>query len=165
MATRDRFMLDSPLGDEVPPFGGNVTSPEGYLLALWMHECQRVFCDKMTTHEDKRWIESCLMGLCKEQVGGDLVRQVEEPLYFIDFLREPVYDEDTGEVVDEHPSNYEAIKDLADIRKRVEELQVMHNVFLLLVVVMTVTRLFLLLTVPLYKCVGVYLCCADWLWL
>jgi hypothetical protein len=24
-----------------------VTSPEGYLLGLWMHECQRVFADKL----------------------------------------------------------------------------------------------------------------------
>ena len=127
MASRDRFMLDSPLGSEVPPFGGSVTTPEGYLLCLWIHECNRVFSDKMTTNEDKKWVKDCINNLCKEHFGGDLVRQIEEPLYFVDFLREPVYDDDTGEVVDEHPSNYEAVQDLKDIKQRVDDLQAKFN--------------------------------------
>ena len=36
-----RFQKSSPLGKELPAFGGNVTSPEGYLLALWLHECRQ----------------------------------------------------------------------------------------------------------------------------
>lgn len=51
--------------------------------------------------------------------------QVEEPLYFVDFLREPVTDAETGEVINAHPSHYEAVHGgLPDVRKRVEALQV-----------------------------------------
>ena len=42
LATRDRFNRDVEL-----PFGGNITGPDGYLLALWIHECRRVFSDKL----------------------------------------------------------------------------------------------------------------------
>jgi hypothetical protein len=53
---------------------------------------------------------------------------VDEPLYFVDFLRDPVIDEDTGEVVDAHPSHYEAVPGgLAEIRSRVEALQRRFN--------------------------------------
>ena len=42
---------------------------------------------------------------------------VRQPQYFVDFLREPLTDAETGEVVDAHPSFYEAIAGtLADIR-------------------------------------------------
>ena len=54
--------------------------------------------------------------------------QVEEPLYFVDFLREPTFDNETGEVIDAHPSFYESIQGgLPDIRKRVEALQRKFN--------------------------------------
>jgi hypothetical protein len=53
---------------------------------------------------------------------------VDEPVYFVDFLREPVVDEETGETVDAHPSNYEAVPGgLAEIRTRVEALQRKFN--------------------------------------
>jgi len=53
---------------------------------------------------------------------------VDEPLYFVDFLREPVLDDETGEVVDAHPSFYEAVPGgLAEVRQRVEALQRRFN--------------------------------------
>jgi hypothetical protein len=53
---------------------------------------------------------------------------VGEPLYFVDFLREPVVDEETGETLEAHPSNYEAVPGgLAEIRTRVEALQRKFN--------------------------------------
>ena len=78
LASRDRFMKNSPLG-ELPPFGGSVASSEGYLLALWVHECQRVFSDKMITLEDKSWIDSAIKDLCKTNFTPDLVKQVRIP--------------------------------------------------------------------------------------
>ena len=77
LASRDRFQKNSPLGG-LPPFGGAVTSPEGYLLALWVHECQRVFSDKMITLEDKAWIEAAIKELCKANFVPDLVKQVRQ---------------------------------------------------------------------------------------
>ena len=75
LASRDRFQKNSPLGG-LPPFGGGVTSPEGYLLALWVHECQRVFSDKMITLEDKAWIDGAIKELCKSNFVPELVKQV-----------------------------------------------------------------------------------------
>lgn len=46
-----------------------MTSPEGYLLALWAHECERVFADKLITLEDKGWVEGAVQELAT-QVGG-----------------------------------------------------------------------------------------------
>ena len=125
LASRDRFNRQAGLST---PFGGNVNTPEGYLLALWIHECRRVFCDKLVSYEDKNWVDKTMFDLCKETFTPDLVRQVEEPVYFVDFLREPKVDEDTGEVMDAHPSFYEAIPGgLPDIRQRVEALQRRFN--------------------------------------
>lgn len=75
LASRDRFMKNSPLG-ELPPFGGSVTSPEGYVLGLWVHECQRVFSDKMITLEDKAWVDGAIKELCKTNFAPDLTKQV-----------------------------------------------------------------------------------------
>ncbi len=61
LATRDRFQK----GASAASFGGSVTSPEGYLVALWIHECHRVFCDKMITLQDKEWVESTIRDMCK----------------------------------------------------------------------------------------------------
>lgn len=79
LASRDRFQKNSPLGG-LPPFGGSVTSPEGYLLALWVHECQRVFSDKMITLEDKGWIDGAIKELCKSNFVPELVKQVRAML-------------------------------------------------------------------------------------
>ena len=70
-------MKNSPLG-ELPAFGASVTSSEGYLLALWVHECQRVFSDKMITLEDKSWIDSAIKELCKTNFTPDLVKQASK---------------------------------------------------------------------------------------
>lgn len=75
LASRDRFMKNSPLG-ELPPFGGSVTSPEGYMLGLWVHECQRVFSDKMITLEDKAWVDGAIKDLCKTNFSPELTKQV-----------------------------------------------------------------------------------------
>ena len=46
----------------------------------------------------------------------------------MDFLREPTFDNETGEVIEAHPSFYESIQGgLPDIRKRVEALQRKFN--------------------------------------
>ena len=65
LASLDRFQKNSPLGSPLPAFGGKVTTPSGYLAALWVHECGRVFCDKMITHEDKAWVDGAIRDLSK----------------------------------------------------------------------------------------------------
>ncbi len=66
-----------PVGAEKPPaFGGTVSSPEGYLLALWIHECRRVFSDKLVTQEDKNWVDKTIADLCKNEFTPELCKQV-----------------------------------------------------------------------------------------
>jgi dynein heavy chain len=120
LAERDRFKL----GVEHPPFGGDVTTPDGYLVAAWRHECERVFVDKLTTYEDKNWTDELITSIIKKTFSSDITKQVKERVYFVDFLRPPIYDEDTGETIDANPSFYEstisldAVKIVADEKMR-----------------------------------------------
>jgi dynein heavy chain len=175
LAERDRFNKAAPRGG----YGGGVTSPEGYLLALWLHECRcvcivclfvvlegvggargvfylpihsnaapptspnnnnqhqhqhtttkqsRVFGDKLVSLDDKAWLDKQLAELCKAEFAPELCRQVEEPLYFVDFLRDPTADPETGEIINAHPSHYEAVQGgLPELRARVESLQRRFN--------------------------------------
>ena len=111
LAERDRFKL----GSTRPPFRRRGHIPGGYLVALWRHECERVFCDKLTTHEDKDWGGELIMKLVRDTYGKDMAKQVEERLYFVDFLRDPVMDAETGEIIDANPSFYESTPNLAHL--------------------------------------------------
>ena len=59
----DRFK--APPAGGSPQFGGAVTTPAGYLLALWRHECERVFCDKLVSAEDKAWAAAAILELAQ----------------------------------------------------------------------------------------------------
>jgi hypothetical protein len=58
------------------PFGGAVSSPEGYLLALWVHECRRVFADKLVNYDDKGWVDKAMSDLCRTEFPPELCKQV-----------------------------------------------------------------------------------------
>ena len=126
LAERDRFKI---LEDESQrkPYGGSVQSPEAYLVALWRHECERVFCDKLTTHEDKKWGDDLIMKLISDTYGKSITRQVEERLYFVDFLREAEPDEETGEMPDTSPSFYEATESLSSLTAEAMKRQAAFN--------------------------------------
>ena len=67
LASRDRFMREAATAS-LPgggAHGGIVTDSSGYLAALWVHECERVFCDKMITSEDKGWVEGAIADLAR----------------------------------------------------------------------------------------------------
>ena len=48
------------------------------------------------------------MFFCRQHFPADVAKQAEEPLYFADFLREPVLDPDTGEPLEVQPKYYES---------------------------------------------------------
>ena len=48
--------------------------------------------------------------MCRQNFGEDLLGQLETPLQYVDFLREPEVDAATGEVTNEHPSYYESVQ-------------------------------------------------------
>jgi dynein heavy chain len=122
LASRDRFRKDV----EVPPYSGDITSSEGYLVALWRHECERVFCDKLTNGADKAWTEALILELVKDTFGPDIYKQVDKRVQFVDFLREPTLDPETGEIVAAAERCYEAI-DLEALRQVVDAKQRAHN--------------------------------------
>ena len=122
LASRDRFRKAATL----PKFGGDITSCDGYLVALWRHECERVFCDKLTNAADKTWTEGAIMELVGKTFGPDISIQVERRVMFVDFLREPTLDPDTGEQVAPAERCYEAI-DMDALRAVVDAKQRQHN--------------------------------------
>ena len=59
----------------------------------------------------------CPVPCRRSHMSPQLFVELSSPLYFVDFLREPVVDEETGETLDAHPSFYEAAPGgLADVR-------------------------------------------------
>jgi dynein heavy chain len=114
LAERDRFRAAT--ADAHPPYGGDVKSPEGYLVALWRHECERVFVDKLTTYDDKGWADDLIKSVVKDTFGKEIAKQTEERVFFVDFLRDPTFDEETGETLDANPSFYESTVSLASIK-------------------------------------------------
>ena len=97
LAERDRFRENERF---VQPFGGKVKSPEAYLVALWRHECERVFVDKLTSYDDKDWTDSLIQKIIGDTFGEKITKEVEERVYFVDFLRPPVIDDQTGDVLE-----------------------------------------------------------------
>ena len=56
------------------------------------------------------------MKLIDETYGEDIRAQVEDRVYFVDFLRPPKVDEETGETVDYNPSYYDPLESLDSLR-------------------------------------------------
>ena len=55
--------------------------------------------------------------VCRTNFSADLLQQLDTPLQFVDFLREPEVDANTGEITNEHPSYYESVQGgLSDIK-------------------------------------------------
>ncbi|KAJ1421934.1 putative axonemal dynein gamma heavy chain, partial [Ochromonadaceae sp. CCMP2298] len=92
------------------------------LILLWRHECERVFCDKLTTLEDKALFSEQVND--GDRISYDVVKNVES--YFVDFLRDEEYDED-GALVSEAPQCYEMGSSLDAIRERVGHFSVRYN--------------------------------------
>ena len=51
----------------------DVVSKGQTLIALWKHECDRVFSDKLTNAKDKRWFEENLFRIMSSKFGDSLV--------------------------------------------------------------------------------------------
>ncbi|CAM9612971.1 unnamed protein product, partial [Ectocarpus sp. 12 AP-2014] len=101
-------------------------SPVEVLVNLWRHECERVFCDKLTTNKDKEFFDKYLSGLVGEVFGEELMDKTKPDFYMVNFLRDDVLDEE-GSLVEEAPKVYEPGGLLTDIRDRVKEFMGKHN--------------------------------------
>ena len=92
---------------------------EPYLVSLWRHECDRVFCDKLNTHDDKNWFTTVIVKLIETECGAPMAKLQATPPSFVSFLKEPIYD-DEGVCIDEHPKYYEKVPSLPELKLRVE---------------------------------------------
>ena len=96
------------------------TSPEYYILALWRHECERVFEDKLVNLEDKKWFHDQLDKITLEKFKDTFTDKDDEDLkitqLFADFQRKDVFDE-YGDMLEEAPFVYEAIKSMEHIKE------------------------------------------------
>ncbi|XP_037924624.1 dynein heavy chain 5, axonemal isoform X2 [Hermetia illucens] len=88
-----------------------VITSESVLMALWKHECTRVFADRFTIAQDKEWFRTELVFLVNEELGENFAEMVRPSPVFVDFMRdapEPTGEE--GEDADmELPKVYEPV--------------------------------------------------------
>ena len=92
---------------------------ELFLIALWRHECERVFSDKLINNPDKKTFQDMLDRVTKENFRDALNfddDQLMTSYLFSDFQRTDIFDE-YGELVEEAPFVYEACPDIDSIKK------------------------------------------------
>ncbi|KAL9890241.1 LOW QUALITY PROTEIN: dynein axonemal heavy chain 1 [Glossina fuscipes fuscipes] len=97
-----------------------VITTESVLMALWKHECTRVFADRFTNIHDKEWFSSELMCVVRSELGENYVTMIIPNPVFVDFMRdapEPTGEE--GEDADmELPKVYEPVNSHEVLRER-----------------------------------------------
>lgn len=104
--------------------------PDLFLVSLWRHECLRVFEDKLVNLADKKTFADVLDKVTIDKFKEPLGVSEEEILrddLFADFQRGDVLDE-YGELVEEAPFVYEAVENIEQIRKLVNEKLEAYNV-------------------------------------
>ena len=129
MASRDRFGSSVVPGQGLaaePAWPEPIASPEAYVAALWAHECGRVFGDRMVTADDAATVAAETAEIGSAALGSEFTPALTAPVSFVDFLREPARDPETGEIASTRPSAYEAAPSLDALRARCEELQARH---------------------------------------
>ena len=116
--------------------GGGTRGEEGTLglktehiiSAIWRHECERVFQDKLTNNKDKDWFEENLSKIMVENFGDELYSQLDPKFKMVNFLREDVIDPNTGEIAELAPKVYEPGGSIEELRPTVYEFLEKYNV-------------------------------------
>jgi dynein heavy chain len=107
--------------------GTSVLKQHEFLIALWKHECERTFKDKMTELKDQDKFQGMLNTTCQEIFEFDPASRVTESnIYFTDFLREDIEDPETGEMMPP-PKVYEMVPTLDKLKIKVLEWQAKLN--------------------------------------
>jgi dynein heavy chain len=104
---------------------GNI-KPEVFLVGLWKHECERVFHDKLTTLDNKNEYKIMAKEITEQFFGADVEAQLGDGLLFADFQRKDKFNED-GELEEEAPKVYEAIRSIPVIKKIIEGFMERYN--------------------------------------
>jgi dynein heavy chain len=86
---------------------------------LWMHECLRVFCDRLVTKEDINWLQSTAIDLCNRFMNIKLNPDeifINTPVVFADFLKPEA-----------ETRFYEDCRDLSKLQTILEDLLDQYN--------------------------------------
>lgn len=103
--------------------GTAILKQHEFMIALWKHECERTFKDKMTELKDQEKFQGMLNTTCQEIFEFDPAsRMTESNIYFTDFLKDDVEDPETGEMVPP-PKIYEMVPALDRLKSKVLEWQ------------------------------------------
>jgi dynein heavy chain len=108
------------------PTNTTLKAPE-FLVALWRHECLRVFQDKLIEHDDKEWLDKTITQLITQYFASTPVEAVTNQFNLVDWLRDAPEDPETGEPAGPRPKVYEAVKDLDALRDRATVMMELHN--------------------------------------
>jgi len=99
-----------------------------FLLALWKHECERVFQDKLISKEDKDWFTKAMTAVVMDKMGESLCSAaMDDQMFAVDFLRDAAEDPETGEPAGPRPNCYEFVTDLEHLRERTTMYMNKHN--------------------------------------
>ena len=90
------------------------------LVSLWVHECQRVFSDRLINLQDKSWCEQTILGVVRSAACLADDSPLKEERYFVDFMRPDKEDEETGEPLPPDKV-YEPAESLEVLRDKVTE--------------------------------------------
>jgi len=120
----------------------SLLAPVPYLAALWAHECERVFCDRMVSTEDASWVRGAIAEIAARHFGRETAEAARlfasgsssasssdstssscslAALPFVDFLRDAEPDPETGELPTNRPSVYELVPPPSAVAKGGEE--------------------------------------------
>ena len=56
-------------------------------MSLWKNECMRVISDRFVSIDDEAWYVKIINRMVSEEISEEIAQSIEEPLYFVDFLR------------------------------------------------------------------------------
>ena len=96
------------------------------LVMCWKHECERVFCDKLTNSNDKAWYIEAAAAQCTQSFPEVSKKMSGPTMAFVDFWREDEYDED-GVMTEQAPKIYEPGGEMVAIKERVLFFMERHN--------------------------------------
>lgn len=106
--------------------------PELYMIGLWRHECERVFCDKLVNNKDKDTVIDAIHKISIEKFGYEAEINEkfsrEKDFLFCDFLEDDERDPEEPTVITKaSPMNYEACNDLDFLKQRGYECMKYYN--------------------------------------
>jgi dynein heavy chain len=96
------------------------------VLGIWAHECERVFADKLTNHDDKDFYAQTMKKVLHDHFAELGEHCMAQPFHMVNFLRDDVYDEE-GVFVSEAIKLYEPGGGTEEVRNRVQIFMDRHD--------------------------------------